>query len=86
MIISYDSRRAVTVTKVNDRNYQVTQYNLKKEGFPVTFTETYGGKPDSYIKMKDVEQNNQGDKFCAPYFNNGYFFIRMFGLENRSQE
>lgn len=85
MIITYDSRRAITVTKVSDKKYQVTQYSLRG-GFNVLFSEIYGGKPNSYIKMKDVEQNSKGDKFCAAYYDNGHFFLRMFGTQSRSQE
>lgn len=53
VMISYDSTRAITVTKRNDREYYVKMYDL--ESYELTFEEKIGGKPDSYIKLKDVE-------------------------------
>lgn len=53
VMISYDSTRAITVTKRNDREYYVKMYDL--ETYEMTFEEKIGGKPDSYIKLKDVE-------------------------------
>ena len=47
------STRAITVTKRNDREYYVKMYDL--ESYELTFEEKIGGKPDSYIKLKDVE-------------------------------
>jgi hypothetical protein len=39
--------------KEDDRNYWVNQYSL--ETFVVTFEERYGGKSNSYIKLRVVE-------------------------------
>jgi hypothetical protein len=51
--ITYNSKSAVTVTAKNDREYWVKQYNL--ENYAITFEEKFGGLPDSYIKLKEVE-------------------------------
>jgi len=53
VIITYDSSKAVTVTKKNDREYFVKQYDL--ETYDMTFEEKIGGNDDCYIKMKEVE-------------------------------
>jgi hypothetical protein len=53
MIITYDSSKAVTVTKKNDREYWVKQYDL--ETYDMTFEEMIGGGEDQYIKLKEVE-------------------------------
>jgi hypothetical protein len=42
MIITYDSTKAVTVTKCNDQEYYVKQYDL--ESYKMTFEEKIGGK------------------------------------------
>ena len=53
MIITYDSTKAITVTKKNDIEYYVKQYDL--ESYDLTFEEKIGGAPDDYIKLKEVE-------------------------------
>jgi len=53
MIITYDSSKAVTVTKRNDREYYIKQYDL--ESYDLTFEEKIGGGEDQYIKLKEVE-------------------------------
>lgn len=83
MLITYDSARAITVTKNSDRRYNVSQYDLKKD-FKRTFYEIYGGKPESYIKMKDIEQNSEGTRYCAVYYDDGVFKLRTFGRDQRS--
>ena len=55
MIINYDSTRAVTVTKKDDRTYFIKMYDL--ETYQMTFEEKIGGGPNQYIKMKEVQQN-----------------------------
>ena len=42
------------------------------------FAEKIGGKPESYIKCKEVEQNDEGTMFAAVYINDGYFRLRVF--------
>jgi hypothetical protein len=53
MIITYDSSKAMTVTKRNDREYYIKQYDL--ESYDLTFEEKIGGGEDQYIKLKEVE-------------------------------
>lgn len=53
MIITFDSTKAVTVTKKDDREYFVKQYDL--ESYEMTFEERIGGHENAYIKLKEVE-------------------------------
>lgn len=55
MIITYDSSHTVAVTKKDDGEYYIRMFQL--ETYEQTFSEKVGGEPDSYIKMKDIEQN-----------------------------
>jgi hypothetical protein len=52
----------------------------------MTFEEKVGGKEDSYIKAKDVEQNSTGDQFACAFIDDGKFKLRTFGTETRTQE
>ena len=52
-IITYDSKRAITVTKKDDHEYWVKQYSLETYG--LTFEEKIGGSNTQYIKLKEVE-------------------------------
>jgi len=52
-MITYNSKMAATVTKENDRSYFIKMYNL--ESYELCFEEQVGGKPDSYIKLKEIE-------------------------------
>ena len=36
-----------------------------------------GGKPRSYIKVKEIEQTADGHDFAIPYIDNGIFKIRV---------
>jgi hypothetical protein len=54
-IITYDSKLAITVTKKSDREYYVKHYSL--ETYNQSFEEKFGGLPESYIKMKEIAQN-----------------------------
>ena len=37
-----------------------------------------GGGPDQYIKVKEVQQNDKGDKYALAYFDDGKFKLRTF--------
>jgi hypothetical protein len=50
------------------------------------FEEEFGDGEQSYIKMKDIAQNTQGDKYAVAFFDDGKFYVRVFGKENRSKE
>jgi hypothetical protein len=82
--ITYNSKSAVTVTSKSDREYWVKQYNL--ENYMITFEEKIGGNPDSYIKLKEVEQNPAGTIFAITYVDDGVFKLRTFGEKSRSAE
>lgn len=56
-MISYDSTRAIAVTKKDDLECWVNMFNLKTVEHEMTFAEAYVGK---YIKLKEVEQNSNG--------------------------
>lgn len=53
MLITYDSRYAITVTKKDDREYWIKIYDVLT--YAKTFEEKIGGESDSYIKLKEVE-------------------------------
>ena len=50
MMITYDSTRAVIVSKVDDQEYLVQMYDL--ETYQIQFEESFIG---TYIKLKEVE-------------------------------
>jgi len=50
MIISYDSKKAIAVTKKSDDRHYILQYDL--ESYEITFREKIKG---NYIKLKEVE-------------------------------
>jgi hypothetical protein len=47
----------------------------------MTFEEKIAG---TYIKLKEVEQNFNGSKFAIVYNDDGVFYLRTFGKQNRS--
>jgi hypothetical protein len=53
VIINYDSTRAITTTKKDDRTYYIKMYDL--ESYNMTFEEKIGGGPNNYIKLKEVQ-------------------------------
>lgn len=56
MLISYDSTRAVTVTKKSDSESIIKMYSLvRDEDYKMCFEEHVGGSPEQYIKIKEVE-------------------------------
>ena len=81
-MISYNSKLAVTVTKKDEREYFVKMYDLIT--FKQTFEEKIGGLDESYIKLKEVEQNETGTFFAIAYADDGYFRLRTFGETARA--
>lgn len=75
-MISYDSTRVIAVTKKNDTEYFIRQFCLIQS--KLVISERFGGTDESYIKMKDVEQNADGTKYAIAYFDNGLFKLRTF--------
>ena len=84
MIISYDSTRAVTITKKDDRTCFVKMYGLETN--EMTFEEKIGGGPNSYIKLKEIQQNASGTEFALVYFDDGKFYLRNFKKTTRTKE
>jgi hypothetical protein len=77
MIITYDSTKVIAVTKKDDSEQYIRQYDL--ETYKMTFSEKFGGKEDDYIKMKEVEQSSDGKNYAIVYNNDGHFYLRTFG-------
>ena len=84
VIITYNSKHAITVTKKSDEEYYVKQYSLSN--YQMIFEEKLGGGEDDYIKLKEVEQNTDGDYYAIAYMNDGYFKLRTFGNYKRTQQ
>lgn len=80
VMITYDSTRAVTVTKQNESTYYVKMYDL--ETYVMTFEEKITG---TYIKLKETEQDSKGKHYAIVYFDDGIFYLRHFGRENRTE-
>lgn len=57
-------------------------YELE-EPHAVTFSETIHG---TYIKIKEVEQNEDGSLFCIGYSDDGNFRVRVFTQQERTEE
>lgn len=53
MSLSFDSTKAITVTKKSDRECYIKMYDL--ETYEMTFEEKIGGEKGDYIKIKEVE-------------------------------
>ena len=54
-VISFDSTKAITVTKRDENEYYILLTDL--ESFETEFEMKVGGNPGQYIKVKEVEQN-----------------------------
>ena len=76
-MITYNSKLVVTVTKKDDRECYIKMYCL--DTYKQTFEEKIGGEPNSYIKLKEVEQNDGGSFFAIAYIDDGKFRLRTFG-------
>ena len=76
MIITYDSKKVIAITKKDDAEQYVRQFDL--ESYDQTFTEMIGGKETSYIKIKEVEQTSDGKKYAVVYNDDGHFYMRTF--------
>ena len=96
-MITYDSTKAIVVTKQNEESYEfwVKQYDL--HSYDLTFEEIVGGRViteeekidgaiDDYIKVKEIEQSQDGKQYAIVYNNDGRFYLRTFGKVIRSQE
>lgn len=59
MMISYDSTRALTVTKAAENRSILKMYSLKD--YEITFHEELGLGENDYIKCKEMEQTDDGN-------------------------
>lgn len=82
MAITQDSTRALTVTKREENESYVKMYSLQTQ--ELTFEEKIGGGEDQYIKVKEIEQNPNGQLFAVVYFDDGLFRLRVFGRVSRT--
>ena len=76
-LISFDSEVNIIVSKKSHSEYHISMFDLKT--YEQIFDEKIGGNPESYIKVKDVEQNSAGDYYAVAYYDDGNFRIRTFG-------
>ena len=78
-MILYDSSRTVSVTSAGPRESFIEMYDLNS--YEKLFDEQVAG---TYIKLKEVEQNDAGDKFAVVYNDDGIFKFRAFGKKRRT--
>lgn len=52
-IITYDSTKTILVSKKDDTEFWVRMYDL--ESYDKTFEEMIGGRPECFIRTKEVE-------------------------------
>jgi hypothetical protein len=79
VIVTNNAKRVVVVMKKNERMSFVHQYCNKH--FVVEFEESFGddhGDDTNFLKMYNVEQNFQGEKFAVPFLHNGLFRVKIF--------
>lgn len=85
MIINYTSTHAVAVLKKNEHQAFIHMYSLKT--YKHVFEEPVGrGECQQCIKCHLIEQNTAGNKFAFCYMDDGKFFVRVFGFEQRPRE
>ena len=79
--ISFDSSLAISITKHNEMEYWIHMYSL------TTYLEVFSEKvTGDYIKLKEVAQNAEGNRFAIVYFDDGIFKLRSFTSERRSEK
>ena len=78
--ITYDSSRAITVTCADDTHYVIKQYSLDTS--EIMFVEHFRG---TYVKMKEIEQNSDGTKYCIVYMDDGVWKLRIFNKDQREE-
>lgn len=82
--ITYDSALVITITSKSDSEYYIKMYDLVN--FEMVFEEKIGGKPEQYIKCKEIEQNGDGTQYALAYYDDGKFRIRTFGRNQRTED
>lgn len=84
MAISYDSTLAMSIAKKNDRESWIKMYDLNTGD--LTFEEKIGGLEDSFIKCKEIEQNEDGSRYAVCFNDDGKFRLRFFGKKSRTDD
>ena len=69
-----------TVTKKDDTEWYVRSYNIDSR--VMIQSECFKGK---YIKLKEIEQTEDGQFFAVAYIDNGAYKIRTFSDAKRSE-
>lgn len=74
MLLTNDApQKALTVTKKDESNSIIKMYDI--DTGELMFEEWISG---TYIKVKEVEQNQSGTKFALVYNDDGVFKLRIF--------
>ena len=87
--IAYTSAYVITISKKNDLEFSVQLFSLTT--YECVFRERVGirleagqtestdpGDHQTYIKLLEIQQNNDGNIFAYVYFDNGLFRLRTF--------
>lgn len=70
MIITYDSKHALSIVSKSDEEFYVQEYDLNTS--ERKFSQVYRGR---YIKMSLIEQTLDGTTFAICYQDNGLFYV-----------
>ena len=84
VMMTYDSKNVITVTKKDDKEYWVGHYDL--ELCEQVFQEKVGGNVNDYIKLKETEQSPDCQRIAYVYNNDGYFYLRTFTLKTQDHQ
>ena len=78
--ISFDSKYAIAVVFRSDKLSIVRFYSLASEDMSDHF-ESQHEINGYYIKARNIVQNEDGQLFACPYFDNGNFHVMIFNLK-----
>ena len=76
LTISNDCNYIILVTKESECYFQIEIYSLITH--QKVFVDPIAGDSKYFIRAKDVEQNEKGNKFCVPFIDDGHFYIKTF--------
>ena len=80
-ILTNDGSQIIYVLKVSDEEYQVVQ--MSAQLYTELSTRVLSGH---YIKAKQVVQNNAGNLYMIPYYDNGIFRLTVFNKDKDLDE
>ena len=75
--MSYDSKLALAVLNLGDKQFLVRIFEVEGEDY------TEHAIEGTFIKAKELSQNEEGDTFCLPYFDSGVFLVLIFNKFDR---